>query len=115
MSQSRIPSKIIRHRFNQTTHKVLDSTKQPKAGFWPDVNNPIPEIDTDFRFGLPGNGGHECLQKIPQEQKFTINEVMDMVNQFEIKKNVDMDNDFQQKLDRENIPTDLPSRVHSVL
>jgi len=117
MSQSRIPSTIIRNRqyLKETTHKIIDNTSAPKVGLWPDLNNPINELDRDFRFGLPGNGGHECLQASKPEEKYTMAEFLKACNEVQTQHNLELDNDMKMKFEGANLKEDLPGRVYDAM
>lgn len=116
MSQTRIPSTIIRQRLQQSGHKILDTTSSPKVGAWPDLNNQVQdELDRDFRFGLPGNGGHEILQGSKPEPLYTMKDFENVMNGLVIQNKIDIDNDLRLKFEGQNLKEDLPGRVYDAM
>jgi len=119
MAQSRIPKSVIRS-FKETGHKIIGEKAAAKVGAWPIPvgTDPANELSTerDFRFGLPGNGGHECLQKVKPKEKITYEELLDFYLFMKDDIQLDADNDMKKKLEEAGLPSDdLPQRTIDAL
>ena len=103
-------------KFEETGHRIIDTKAEAKIGAWPAVDS-VTELvrENDFRFGLPGNGGHECLQTA-QADKMTYEDLLEFYHFILDDRKMEIDNDMKQILEEAGLPsTDLPQRTLDAL